>query len=258
MICDGLQVGAECVVNEIVLLVGIIFLGVFSQSVSGFGLGLITMPILSATFGLATSRPLMSMVGVTMQIVMMIRNRHALSFRTIGVMSLLGFAGIPLGARMAEGGWLPESVLLGGLGVITVTYALYALLSPQLPELRTNRLLGVFALLSGVFSGSYNVGGPPIMIYADARRWTADQIRSNLQGFFMFKAAVLVIWHVREDNITSSVLFNYAWALPAIAVGLLTGFSLYGHIDARRFRQIVQVLLVVVGCNILFRVIRGM
>ncbi len=238
--------------SAILLVVGAVFFGVFSQTVSGFGLGLVAMPVLSAAVGLDVARPLMALVAVCMQMSMMIRMRASLSFRTIGMMSVMGFLGIPLGVRLAESGWLQEDVLLTGLALLTVSYALYALFSPQIPELKNDRSMGPFAFASGLLSGAYNVGGPPIIIYADARRWTADQMRSNLQGFFMFKGVVLLIAHAISGNFTRNVWVGFAWSIPAMVAGLGIGFALYGRIDDARFRQIVLWLLVGVGAKLLF------
>ncbi|MEO0561534.1 MAG: sulfite exporter TauE/SafE family protein [Chloroflexota bacterium] len=229
-----------------------VFLGVFSQTVSGFGLGLIAMPVLSGALGLGVARPMMALVGVSMQLAMMVRNRRALSFRTIGVMSLLGIGGIPVGVWLGDAVWLSEQVLLTGLGLLTVFYALYALFSPTVPELKDDRAMGPFAFISGIFSGAYNVGGPPIMIYADARRWNSDQIRSNMQAFFMFKAAVLIVAHMFSGNYTREVMTSFMWGVPAIILGLLAGFAMYPYISEHRFRQAVQVLLVIVGGKMLF------
>jgi uncharacterized protein len=238
--------------GDVLVLVIAVFFGVFAQTVSGFGLGLVAMPFLSTTVGLDVARPLMTLVAVVMQVSMMIKTRSSLSFRAIGMMSVMGFLGIPLGTRLAEAGWFREEVLLTGLALLTISYALYALFSPQLPELKDDRAMGPFAFTSGVLSGAYNVGGPPIIIYADARRWAADQMRSNVQGFFMFKGVVLVVTHALSGNYTPDVWTCFAWSLPAVVVGLLLGFSLYGKINDKRFRQIVLWLLVGVGAKMLF------
>lgn len=238
--------------SAILWVFGAVFFGVFSQTVSGFGLGLVAMPILSAAVGLDVARPLMALVAVMMQTSMMIRMRASLSLRTIGAMSVMGLFGLPLGVWLAEAGWFREDVLLTGLALLTLGYALYALFSPRLPELKSDRAMGPFAFVSGILSGAYNVGGPPIIIYADARRWTADQMRSNLQGFFMFKGAVLLVAHATSGNYTREVWLGLAWSLPAMVTGLLLGFALYGRINDVRFRQIVLWLLVAVGVKMLF------
>ncbi len=235
----------------------IIFVGVFVQTVSGFGLGLVAMPLLSAAVGLEVARPLMVLVAVSTQAVVIARTYRSISFSTVGVLAALGLLGIPFGNWVAEAQILSEDMLLAILATIITTYSLYALLSPTLPKLHNDRYSGVAGLLSGILTGAYNVGGPPVVIYADARRWTPDAVRSNLQSFFLMKGVMLVGVHALSQNFTGPVLSNYLWAVPAMIAGLVVGFLLYGRINAARFRQVVLVLLLLTGLSILHGVLFG-
>lgn len=233
----------------------IVFVGVFIQTVSGFGLGLVTMPFLATMIGLDVARPLMVLVAISAQSVVIFRTRHSLSLGTVGMLSLLGFVGIPVGNWIAEAQVVPEPVLLGGLAVLITGYAAYALLSLSVPELHNDRYGGLVGLLSGILTGAYNVGGPPVVIYADARRWTPDATRSNLQGFFLLKGVVLVIVHALSQNFTPVVFTSYVWTIPAIVAGLVAGFTMYKWVNAALFRRVVLVLLLLTGLNMLYGVL---
>lgn len=238
--------------NIIAVVVVAVFLGTFSQSVAGFGLGLIIMPILSAQLTLGVARPLVALIAMTVQLTMLIRLRQSIDPRTIGLMGLMGLFGIPAGIYIADSGMLNERVLLIALGVLVTAYALYGLLSPRLPELKNDRYLGLAAFLSGILTGAYNVGGPPVIVYADARRWTPEQVRTNLQGFFVFKYVVIIITHAMSGNFTPAVWQSYVWVIPSMVIGLALGFALYGRINNERFRTIVLVLLAANGAKMLF------
>ncbi len=234
-----------------IILLAIVFVAVFTQTVSGFGMGLIMMPVVSAVFGLAEARPLVTLLGTTVQIIILFRLRHSLAIRTLGLMALLGLFGIPAGNWLAESKAISESTMLTLLAFIVITYALYALIAPTLPHLATDRWSGVAGFLSGLMTGAYNVGGPPIVIYADVRRWTPDVTRSNLQGFFLLKGIVLVFTHMLSRNFTQPVMSNYLMALPVALVGMVLGLYTYKYIDVDRFRQIVLIMLLITGLNIL-------
>lgn len=234
------------------LLFTITLLAVLTQTVSGFGMGLIMMPVFSASFGLDTARPLVTLIGATCQIILLARNHRALTLRAVSMIGVMGLAGIPLGNWIIEAQILPEAFMLGLLAFIVIVYSLYALFMPALPAIQTDRWGGMFGLVSGVLSGAYNTGGPPLVIYADARRWSPDTLRGNLQGVFLLKSLLLVGVHTVSRNFTTPVLTSYAVAVPAVIVGLVVGFSLAGRINAVRFRQIVLVLLLLMGVNILY------
>jgi hypothetical protein len=163
----------------------------------------------------------------------------------------MGLGGVFVGNWIAEAQLVSENTFKVFLGFIVSGYALYALVSPNIPQLKTDRWGGVVGLLSGVLTGIYNTGGPPIVIYADARRWTPSMLRSNLSGFFFFKGMLLAFVHYRSQNFTPEVMQIFFFSLPFLALGTILGFALYGRIDAVRFRRIVLVLLFLMGLNIL-------
>ncbi|MFZ4813422.1 MAG: TSUP family transporter [Phototrophicaceae bacterium] len=235
----------------VVWVLGIIAFGFFAQTVTGFALGLIVMPVLIHNMGLESSRVLMALVATTGQLVLVIQLRKSLSPKAVGSLTLFSLLGIPLGNWIAESGVVTERGLLLTLGLIVTGYALYALLAPRLPHLQNDRWSGPVGLISGIFTGAYNVGGPPVIVYADARRWPPDTLRSNLQGFFMFKGFVLIGVHAASGNFTAPIWGWYLLALPAIAVGLILGNLLAGKIPVARFRQVVLVTLLVLGVQMI-------
>lgn len=238
-------------VGETILLFVVVLLAVLMQTISGFGMGLIMMPIFSSAFGLDIARPMVTLIGATCQLVLLVRTRRALTVKTVGVMGALALVGIPLGNWVIESRVLPESAMLGLLALIIIGYALYALFMPMLPQIQHDRWSGVVGLMSGVLSGAYNTGGPPLIIYADARRWSPDTLRSNLQGVFLLKSMLLIGVHTFSQNFTAPVMSGYAVAMPAIVLGLGVGFAISGRINAERVRQIALVMLLAMGVNIL-------
>lgn len=229
----------------------VVFAGVFTQTVSGFGMGLIMMPLMLAIVGTEIARPLVALIGITVQFTVFIRLRKFVSAGSVGLLVIGGVVGIPLGNWIVERQILNEQAFITLLALVIIGYALYALFAPRLPELKTNRGLVGVGLASGVLTGAYNVGGPPVVIYADARRWTPDQLRGNLQGFFFLKSIVLILTHALSGNFTLQVWQGMVWSVPAIVLGIFVGFWLHPHISVVRFRQIVLILLLLMGGNML-------
>jgi uncharacterized membrane protein YfcA len=56
-----------------VLIATAIFLGIFTQSLTGFGLGLVSMALLAEPLGVQTATPLIALVAITCEIVMLFR-----------------------------------------------------------------------------------------------------------------------------------------------------------------------------------------
>jgi uncharacterized membrane protein YfcA len=157
--------------------------------------------------------------------------------------------GIPIGVAALSK--VDEEVALTVLGVVIAGYALYALFNFKIPELH-HPLWGYLAgFLSGLLSGSYNTGGPPVIIYGNARRWQPSEFKSNLQGLFVVNDILVITSHALSGNFTPEIWRIYIWSLPVIAVAILAGVSLDKTLNPAVFRKVVLVLLVILGIRLI-------
>lgn len=229
----------------------VIFFGVLTQGVSGFGMALVTMSILPSVLGLKTAGPLVALIAICIEAVILYRNWKALTFRDIWLAILLSFVGVPVGVYFLQG--LDNAWGLRILGVIIALYALYALSGFHLHQAKHPFWQALAGLLGGLMGGAFNTPGPALIIYADTQQWQPTRFRSNLQGYFIINGAQVLLNHALAGNFTPLVL-GWFWkiALPAIVAGLLAGALLEKHIPARGFRQFVLLLLLVSSLRMIF------
>lgn len=227
----------------------VIFLAVFTQSLSGFGIALVSMAMLPSLLGIRIATPLVALVAITLESTLLIRYRASINLRTIRPIALAAIVGIPLGVLILRK--VNEELALTVLGVVITGYALYALFNLRLPALKHPLWAPLAGFLSGLLSGAYNTGGPPVIIYGNARRWQPAEFKSNLQGLFVINDILVVTSHAVSGNFTPEVWRVYLYALPLIAVGILAGMSLDKRLDPVIFRKVVLVLLVVLGVRLI-------
>jgi hypothetical protein len=231
------------------LIILVIFLAVFTQSLSGFGVALIAMALLPGLLTVQIATPLVALVAISIEVFLLIRYRQTLDLHAVRPIALASLAGIPLGVWLLKGAG--EAALLTMLGIVIAGYALYALLRFRLPELRHPAWAWGVGFLAGVLGGAYNVSGPPVIIYSDCRRWSPAEFKSNLQGFFVVSSSFVVLVHAIGGNLTPVVWRTYLWVLPAMALGILAGTSLDRFLNPIAFRKIVLVLLVIMGIRLM-------
>jgi len=227
----------------------VVFLAVFTQSLTGFGSGLVSMAFLPDILGVKTAVPLVVLVTATLEAILLLRFRSAFNLKAVGPLILASIIGIPIGIRAL--GSLNEKVLLTVLGAVMAGYALYALSNLKLPELKHPAWALVAGFFAGLLSGAYSVGGPPAIIYGSCRGWKPDEFRSNLQGLFLVNDVLSVMGHGLSGNLTPQVWRMYLLALPVLALGILTGGAVDRHLDPRLFRKMVLILLVVMGLRMM-------
>jgi hypothetical protein len=232
-----------------VLIAVVITLATFTQSASGFGVSLIAMPLLTAEVGLAVAAPLVALIAMICRLFILVRYRHAMTFSTVWPLILGAVLGIPLGFWAVDR--LDETLVKTALGVVVIGYALYDLLGANPPVLDGNRWGYGLGFISGILAAAYNTPGPPAIIFATSRRWPPAEFKSNLQAFALISGILVLVGHALKHNYTAEVGQALVISLPAIAIGLATGFYVSERIDPVRFRQFVLLLLILVGLRLI-------
>ncbi len=233
-----------------ILTFSIVFLAVFTQSLSGFGVALVAMALLPGIISIRVASPLIALVGGTIEVVLLVRYRQALNLKVVWRLALASLLGIPLGVWALSS--VGENIIITLLGIVLVGYALYGLLEFKLPELSKPAWAYGLGFLAGVLGGAYNTSGPPVIIYGNCRGWLPAEFKSNLQSFFLINNLFIIAGHFWSHNLTGLILKEYLLVFPAIVLGIITGISLDKIINPRTFRKIVFWLLIVMGLRLMF------
>ncbi len=227
----------------------IVFLAIFVQAASGFGLALVSMPLLVSVIGVGTATPLVAVIGITAEVFLLRRYWHALNFSAVKRLSLASIIGIPLGVYVLRE--VDGRIITTILGFIVTGYALYALFAPRLPSLKQPGWAYGFGFLGGVLSGAYNTSGPPVIIYGTCRRWEPTTFKGNLQAYFLLNSFFTLTAHAISGNFTAVIWQNYLWALPGIGLGLVVGRWVDGRLAPEKFRKGVLFLLILLGIRLI-------
>ena len=234
---------------DLPLIALIVFVAIFVQSLVGFGLALVSMPLLVAVVGLRVAAPLVALFGLLAEVLMLYHYRAALNLRAVWRIALTSVIGVPVGVWGLR--QVDEAIILPLLGVVVTGYALYALFGPRLPDLKRPIWADMLGFLAGMLGGAYNMPGPPVIIYGTSRRWSPAEFKSNLQGFFILNSVLVVLTHVCVGNFTPDVLRGFVVAIPAVVLGALSGFALDRRVTPDRFHRLVLVVLVVLGVSLI-------
>lgn len=232
------------------LLLAIIFLAVFTQSLAGFGSALIAMGLLVPLIGIRAAAPLVAAVTLILEIFLVVYYRQALKVSNVWRLVAASIIGIPFGVLFLK--QIDEQVMMILLGFVITGYALYALLRFRLPRLEQPAWAYLFGLAAGMLGGAYNTSGPPVIIYGHCRRWSPPEFKGNLQGFFLISSTLVAITHLWGRSFTADIWRMFLLSLPALGVGLFAGLKLEKRIQPAAFNWIVLVLLVVLGARLVF------
>jgi uncharacterized membrane protein YfcA len=206
--------------------------------------------LLPALVGIHVATPLVAAVALVMEAVLVLYYRQSLQVRAVWNIALAAVVGTPLGVLFLS--HVDERLALTVLGVVIAGYALYALLGLKMPYLDKPLWAYLAGLLGGMLGGAYNTSGPPVIVYADCRRWPPNVFKGNLQGYFIIVSLAIVTSHALNGNFTFQIWQMFLWTLPFVILGIVAGLSLDHWLNPNVFRRVVLILLIVMGIRLIF------
>jgi len=227
------------------LIVTIVFVAAFAQSLTGFGFALIMMPLVTVVLGVRTAAPVVALAALTVYSVNLVRYRRSINVSEVLRLGVASAAGVPVGIWVLANA--NEKLVMRILGLILVAYASYSLLQPTSRRVLSRRWVYPAGFLAGCFGGAYNTPGPPVIVYGSMRQWPRDEFRAVLQALFFLNGILVVTSHALAEHLTKQVLVYYLYAVPALAVGILMGSVVDPKIDQNQFRRLVTAMILVLG-----------
>ncbi|ACK71364.1 protein of unknown function DUF81 [Gloeothece citriformis PCC 7424] len=228
----------------------VIFIAGFIQSVAGFGFGLITMPILTEVLDFKIASSLIALISIITHVAIIFSYQSFFQFKAVLRLIIASIIGIPIGFLAVDA--LNKTVILTLLGILVMSYVIWTLLDLKLPKLESPKWAYGFGLLSGLLSGAYNIGGPPVIIYGNCSQWSPEEFKSNLNGFFLFNTVLIIFGHVLNKNYTVEVGKLFLIALPFLLIGLGIGTYFSKFLNPSVFRKIILVLLLFISIRLIY------
>lgn len=223
------------------------------QGLVGFGSALMAMPLLLFFMDVKLAVPLCIVDALALTLFMSYRLRGHVELRKV-VPLLLGLppgivAGVLFLAR-AEG-----VVVMFALGVLILSYVGYALfLSPQ-PRVLHPAWGALAGFCSGAITAGLSGGGPPVIIYSSLAGWKRDQFKATLAVFFVVVDVFAIGGLATAGLLDAGLLRLVACSVPPVLLGAILGLKWAKHIPEKLFREVVLVLLGLLGLASCFKAI---
>lgn len=228
----------------------IFLLAGFTQGISGFGAGLVAMPLLTLLLGIKAAVPLSMLNGLIITGILSFQLKPHIDWRKIMPLLLGSLPGIFIGALALQR--LAADHLQLGLGAFITLYAVYSLTARPSPRAISSHWGYVAGFLTGTISSVFSAGGPPAVIYVSLTNWPKDEIKATLSVFFFVGGIVTAIGHAVNGLTTASILQQFIVTGPMTLAGTLSGSLLYRRIRPRTYITIMLWLLLLMGLVMIF------
>ncbi len=233
------------------LVMAIIFLATFIRSAFGFGEALVAVPLLALIMPIEIAAPVAVLVSITVALVALAQDWCHVQFRSAGLLFASTCFGIPIGLWLLAA--VPETVVKTVLAFVIIVFSVFCLLNKSPVALTSDRLAPVFGFVAGILGGAYGMNGPPLVAFGTLRRWSPQQFRATLQGYFLPASIVVMFGYWAGGLWVSTVTRYYLLALPIIVVAIFAGRAANNRFNSHTFIVCVHCGLIVVGAALLLQ-----
>jgi uncharacterized membrane protein YfcA len=217
----------------------------------GFGAGLVAVGALALLLpDVRDVVVLLLLVNLPAELFVVITSWREIAWRGVAMLIVGVGVGIPVGAWIL--GWAEPRLLLVLLGGVLLAVGVVFLVSPVTGARRRPRWVAVpVGLLSGVLTGLFGTGGPPLVLYYQLAGADKAAFRGNLMAIFLLMTVIRVPSYATVGLITSPRLWSSLAVLPAVILGAWLGNRLHLRTSEAGFRRLVAGAMVALGVLLL-------
>lgn len=241
---SGFDYALTCAILIVAQLVYVVF---------GFGSGLIAVGSLALFMPeLQDVVVLLLLVNLPAEGVVAWQARQEVRWRPILGLGIGIGLGIPIGTYLLRSG--DPSVVLTFLGWFLIGVGILFLRLPDGGRVQPPAWLGPpTGLASGVLTGLFGTGGPPLIVWYHLSAANKAAFRGNLMTIFMLKTFVRVSVYLVWGLVTATRMWSSLAVMPAVLFGAWLGHRIHVKVPEPVFRKMVAGLLTVLGAVLLIR-----
>jgi uncharacterized protein len=212
------------------------FVAAAVRGFSGFGAGLIFIPIGAACFGPKVAAGVLYIVDSILILPFVLKAARIVDWRELVPLGIGAVLAVPLGAAVLLNvdptpiRWGISLAILASVGALATGWRYHG------PTRAWMSL--VVGSIAGFLSGVAQIPGPPVLIYWLGRRVVSATMRANAIVFFCFTTIVSGIAFALGGIFTGEVVRLSLALFPVYAIGIFVGGRLFGLASEATYRWI--------------------
>ncbi|MDP1897615.1 MAG: sulfite exporter TauE/SafE family protein [Sulfurimicrobium sp.] len=227
-------------------------LAYFIRGISGFGSGLVAVPLLAHYLPLQFVVPFILLLDFTASVAMGHNSKQHVNWKEIRPLLPFSLIGVVLGVVLLIN--LPKEPLLTGLGIFVMAFGIRNILNLHGEKPASQWWAIPAGLTGGTVGALFGTGGPPYIIYLSHRLRDKAELRATFSGLFMIDGGTrLVTFLIAGLLLQPGLLLAYIGALPIVAIGLKVGHKVHLGISNQNMLRLIGALLLGSGLSLLWK-----
>ena len=232
--------------------VAVIFAAYALRGATGFGAGVVAIPLLLLVLPLAVVIPVVTATGMLASL-----GQALHQYRHVDWISMRGLV-LPTLAGVATGLWLfaalDPNLLLKAFAVFIIGHALWDLVSTRPPRASGGWLAVLAGAIGGLVATLFGgMAGPFYVVYLGSLALDKARFRATLAVMLLLLAAVRTAGYGGLGLYDARVLVLLAVSVPVMALAMFAGDRWHRTMNEAKFRRVVGALLVLSGLALLFK-----
>jgi uncharacterized membrane protein YfcA len=234
---------------EVAYAIGVLGLAYFIRGISGFGSGLVSVPLLALVFPLSLVVPAILLLDFTASLVLGGVNFKQVRWDEVKPLVPFGMIGVALGTTLLVS--LPKEPLLFGLGIFILAFAVRSLLNLHGDKPVSRKWAAPASLTGGTVGGMFGTGGPPYVIYLQHRLKDKGELRATLSGVFFLEGLFRIGSFVAASLLMQAEVWQaYALGLPVALAGLYGGSHVHTGLSPLQMTRVIGALLLLSSLSV--------
>lgn len=235
----------DILICVLLFLVGIC--SAFIQRVSGFGQGIFAMLFLPHFLPTHTaSAAICSLFSCATTTYNAWKYKKHIAFRVVWPLMAAALITIPIAVRYATK--ISGQTFQMILGVVLVVLSVYFLVFSKKIRIRPTLWSGLLTgSVSGVLSGLFSTGGPPIVLYLTNAIAGKDIYFATIQFFFCTTSWYSAVVRIMNGILTVDLLGYAAVGLVGCMIGDSLGRRVFDRIDSELLKKIIYIGMIISG-----------
>ncbi len=226
------------------LIILVLSVAFFCESVIGFGGLLIALSVLSFFVEIKILTPTIIYVGFIASIIVLCTDRKTINWSLI-VKNIIpiSFTGTILGVMLFN--YASEVILLKVFAIFLIIVTVKSLIFSKLKLIKIFRTPLLF--LGGVAHGLFSIGGPFTILAVKDEFKSKNSLRSTMAVYFAFFNFIRFLQLTYLKKYEISEYFAMWWLIFPIFLAVLLGYRIHLKLPEDLFKKIINLLLLLAG-----------
>jgi uncharacterized protein len=237
---------------DMILILCIVLSAYFIRGITGFGSGLISVPLLALSQPLQFAIPLVLALDFTASIALGRINRDLVDWKEIRVLLPLGAIGACIGAYALLN--MPTTPILVTLGAFTMFFGFRNIFGEQAKHKLSQGWAIPAGLLGGGAGALFGAGSPTYIMYLTRRLFDKGVVRATFSCLIAIDGGFRLALFFYAGLLSNPKLqMTYLVALIPMALGLYSGDKVHLDLTSEGMLKVVGALLVLSGAMLFLK-----